>query len=145
MCQCGVCAWVYVVRKLCVFTDNLTQFRISLHFLVWMAILCTASSTTFSPLLGDFSILAYILHSACDSPVHFSLCVSDTCFGNVAIRFPSFRQTTCRRIAALHELVFHFRCSKFDPLSAVFHFHSYLSAFTPSSVILKLSDIDSWH
>lgn len=72
-----------------------------------LAVLCAwPAQTTVAPLLGDFSIVAYTLHSACDSSLHFSLRVSDTCFGNVAIHFSSFRQTPCRRIAALHEPVF---------------------------------------
>lgn len=110
VCQCVyvcVCVCRCNVRQPCVFTGSDDSTK---NFLTFCrldgCVVCTASSTTVAPLLGDFSILAYTLHSACDSPVHFSLCVSDTCFGNVAVRFSSFRQTPCRRIAALHELVF---------------------------------------
>lgn len=82
---------------------QMTQIKISLHFLDGVTVL-------FQPhVLLCLGISQYLLTNCTELVTHrtlFSMCVSDTCFGNVAIRLSSFRQATCRRIAALHEHVF---------------------------------------
>lgn len=78
--------YVCNASKLCVFTGSDDSNK---NFLTFSRLdscrICTASSPAVAPPAGDFSILAYTPQSACESQVHFSLCVSDTCFGNVAI------------------------------------------------------------
>lgn len=133
-CQCNV-------RKLCVFTGSENP---TTNFLPFSrqhgSVLCTASSTAVAHMFGDFSILAYTLHSACDSPGLFSLCMSDTCFGNYGCLFLFILTNSLWAYGSIAQTCFPsfiFIVVKFAALSALqaFHFHSCMSTFTPSSVI----------
>lgn len=146
VCVCvRVCLSVCIcdIRKPRLFTDSLTQMRISLHFLAWMGVLCAQPpQPQFSPLLGDFSILAYTLHSTLwltSTLFCVCECVWETHVLEMwLISLHWFRQTgvgVVQRCTNL-SLKFHFHCSNFDLLStAVFHFHSFL----PPLVLLSLS------
>lgn len=115
------CMWVCeCVRNLRLFTDNLTQSRISLHFLDWMAVLCARPSSRPQSLLCS-GISQYLL-THCIHPVthqYAFLCVCQTyvleMWLSVSLRLDKLLVGVSQRCTN----PFRFHCSNFGPLSVL--------------------------